>query len=194
MGKQSRTPERDFGRRLRHERTQRGWTQLELARRLATYGINLHPSAIAKIEDHDAEQPRAIRLDEAQAFAEIFGMRIDEMLSPENDVKRAVRTVGAWMASLNDDAEFGRQLLDDLDDTRSLADEVDDAALRGTIDRVRRVARLVIQQLDAAAQEGARMIHPSFQIASLTAAEQAGRPEQAARIVFADGTEAYVDG
>jgi len=80
VARQTRTTAEDFfGTRMRRERERRGWTQAELASKLAAVGVNLHPSAIAKIELRDATRPRTIRLDEAQAIAYILGLPLDEM-------------------------------------------------------------------------------------------------------------------
>jgi transcriptional regulator with XRE-family HTH domain len=73
--------EDQFGLRLRHERTRRGWTQAQVAERLAAGGVVLHPSAIAKMETRDAERPRMITLNEAMAVARIFDLSIDQMFT-----------------------------------------------------------------------------------------------------------------
>lgn len=71
-----------FGRRLRKEREDRAMTQADVARVLEEdHGLRLHATAIAKMEQRDAERPRAIRLYEAQAIAEMFGLTVDEMMS-----------------------------------------------------------------------------------------------------------------
>jgi len=80
VARQTRTTAEDFfGTRMRRERERRGWTQAELASKLAAVGVNLHPSAIAKIELRDVTRPRTIRLDEAQAIAYILGLPLEEM-------------------------------------------------------------------------------------------------------------------
>lgn len=51
------------------------------------HGLKLHPTAVAKMEQRDVEKPRAIRLFEAQAIADMFGSTIDEMVSsPEREI------------------------------------------------------------------------------------------------------------
>lgn len=58
-------------------------TQSDVARVLELeHDLKLHPTAIAKMEQRDAERPRAIRLFEAQAIADLFGLTVDEMTSP----------------------------------------------------------------------------------------------------------------
>lgn len=68
------TAEDWFGLRVRHERERLGWSQAELAERLKDYGVDLHPSAIAKIELRDVDRPRSIRLNEAEALADALGL------------------------------------------------------------------------------------------------------------------------
>ncbi|PVX64973.1 UNVERIFIED_ORG: helix-turn-helix protein [Nocardia globerula] len=79
---------------MRAEREARGWTQLDLAEKLKESGISLHSSAIAKIELRDVDRPRVIRLDEAQAIANLFGLLIDEMFDTED---QRIRSVGNRM-------------------------------------------------------------------------------------------------
>jgi transcriptional regulator with XRE-family HTH domain len=73
--------EDQFGQRLRQERTRRGWTQAQVAEKLAEAGVVLHPSAIAKMETRDSERPRMITLNEAMAVARIFELSIDQMFT-----------------------------------------------------------------------------------------------------------------
>ncbi|MFM9652797.1 helix-turn-helix domain-containing protein [Streptomyces galilaeus] len=71
-----------FGRRLRKEREDRGMTQADIARVLADeHDLKLHPTAVAKMEQRDSEKPRVIRLSEARAIADMFGLTVDEMTS-----------------------------------------------------------------------------------------------------------------
>jgi transcriptional regulator with XRE-family HTH domain len=90
-----------FGQRVRNERERRGWTQAELAERLGRAGLQLHPSAIAKIEIREPKdgKPRAIRLNEATVIAKVLGVPLKKMLlgSPQEvldehgeDLNRAV--------------------------------------------------------------------------------------------------------
>jgi transcriptional regulator with XRE-family HTH domain len=75
MGLQGRM-ETHFRKRIKDERDRRGWSQEELARRLGEHGVAVHASTIAKIET-DA---RAVRLDEAAAIADLFGLSLDALL------------------------------------------------------------------------------------------------------------------
>jgi transcriptional regulator with XRE-family HTH domain len=103
------SPETRFGERVRQERESRGWTQAQLAARLADEGIHLHPSAIAKIEDRHADRPRMIRLDEASAFATVFGTTVDAMTHPpKNEAMRlffAIRELLAPYAAHHERAQ-----------------------------------------------------------------------------------------
>jgi len=103
-----------FGRRLRMEREQRGWTQADVATRLDRMGMKLHSTAIAKMEQRDVQRPRAIRLSEAQAIAELFNMTLDEMLStPDSQFAQLAKDFTQLAAHSDDvtarlDQLFGR--------------------------------------------------------------------------------------
>lgn len=80
-----------FGRRLRKEREDRGMTQADVARVLAVeHDLKLHATAIAKMEQRDVERPRLIRLSEARAIADMFGLTLDEMTSAADEEITAV--------------------------------------------------------------------------------------------------------
>lgn len=68
-------------------------TQADVARVLdIDHGLKLHATAIAKMEQRDVERPRAIRLSEARAIADMFGLTIDEMASAgESEVQAVLR-------------------------------------------------------------------------------------------------------
>ncbi|MFG3702920.1 multiprotein-bridging factor 1 family protein, partial [Micromonospora sp. NPDC047620] len=106
-----------FGRRVRQEREARGWTQADLAERVAALGLHLHPSAIAKIELRDVDRPRAIRLDEADVIAMAFGLSTFEMTETRD---HRIRWVGnrmrVWLGRLIDFlGEDGRYIAGDLE-------------------------------------------------------------------------------
>lgn len=84
--------ETHFRKRLKDERDRRGWSQEELARRLGERGVAVHASTIAKIETN----ARAVRLDEAAAIAELFGLSLDALLGRkvvEDDQDHAMSVV-----------------------------------------------------------------------------------------------------
>lgn len=94
MGLRERT-ESDFGKSVRTERERRGWSQEELAKRLEAKGIeNIYASTIAKIESE--KKPRAVRLAEAMAIAEVFDVSLDALLGRKtrkgNDLAYMVRS------------------------------------------------------------------------------------------------------
>lgn len=70
-------PERAFAASLKRERTERRLRQEDLAQRLAASGLNLHQSAIAKIEIG----ARMIRLGEARVIAQALGLSVEQMTS-----------------------------------------------------------------------------------------------------------------
>ena len=76
------TAEDYFAHRLRAERERRGWSQTELAQRMAEHGVSLHFSAIHKMEQRDAARPRVIRLNEAEAACAALGIPVWQMLAP----------------------------------------------------------------------------------------------------------------
>lgn len=82
MGSDENSPEYRFGQNVRAEREARGWTQADLAAQLRAAGLNLHPSAIAKIELRKPKsgQPRTIRLDEAAVIADVLAVPLWKML------------------------------------------------------------------------------------------------------------------
>ena len=67
-----------FRRTVRQERERRGWSQKELAQRLTERGVPIDASAIAKIESN--KRARVVRLDEAAALADLFGLSIDTLI------------------------------------------------------------------------------------------------------------------
>jgi transcriptional regulator with XRE-family HTH domain len=96
---------------MRRERERRGWTQAELATKLAEVGVNLHPSAIAKIELRDVTRPRAIRLDEAQAIAYLLGLPLEEMARTSIDrFDDLMIYLGQTLIRMRDDATTVNEL------------------------------------------------------------------------------------
>jgi transcriptional regulator with XRE-family HTH domain len=65
-----------FSNRLKLERGNRDWSQAYMAQLLKERGIDLHPTALAKIE---AKQ-RDVRIDEAAAIADLFDIPLDALL------------------------------------------------------------------------------------------------------------------
>lgn len=91
-------PDRPIGveeaaaRRVAYERSRRGWSTDELARRVTEAGCPINQSAIWRIES--GEPRRKITLDEAYALARVFGIEVSDLtqssLAPRiNDVRAA---------------------------------------------------------------------------------------------------------
>jgi transcriptional regulator with XRE-family HTH domain len=80
----STTPARSavFARQVRQRRERRGWSQGELASRLAEVGYPLGQSRVSAIEAPGPE-PRTVSLDQAEAFARVFEVPIEQLLSED---------------------------------------------------------------------------------------------------------------
>lgn len=70
--------EANLARRIEVERERRDWSLTDLARRMTDAGCPLHASAIHKIEKGDP--PRRISLNEAVAFAQVFGLPLGALI------------------------------------------------------------------------------------------------------------------
>jgi transcriptional regulator with XRE-family HTH domain len=66
-----------FAKRIRTEREQRGWTQEQLAEQMSSKnGPPMHWTIVAKIESGT----RAVRINEAAVFADVFDTSVDALL------------------------------------------------------------------------------------------------------------------
>lgn len=69
--------------RLTFERTARGWSRPAMCAALADRGCYLTPQDLYTIESPpEGRAPRAVRVDELMAMAEVFGMPIESMFVP----------------------------------------------------------------------------------------------------------------
>lgn len=76
MGSQTAVENR-FRDNVKHERKRRGWSCAEVSEELRNRGLpHIVPSTISKIESGD----RAVRIDEAAGFADLFGTSTDTLL------------------------------------------------------------------------------------------------------------------
>lgn len=76
MGSQGSVGDR-FRVQVSAERRRRGWSQTELSNRLREVGLlHILASTVAKIENGD----RSVRIDEAHAIAQLFGVSTDALL------------------------------------------------------------------------------------------------------------------
>lgn len=105
------TPEDVFGRRIKAEREARGWTQAELTRRAAEHlGSDPYSSLVAKIESRDVASPRLIRLDEASAFAKVFGLPLDALLASSSGYTEAQAALQHTQNAAGDLSDATREL------------------------------------------------------------------------------------
>jgi transcriptional regulator with XRE-family HTH domain len=92
-----------FRNQLRDQREQKHWKQEDLADKLSAKGIPMHWTTVAKIE----KGSRSVRIDEAAAIADLFGISVDAMLGrrarPRADQGHAL-TVAADTAIRSSDA------------------------------------------------------------------------------------------
>jgi transcriptional regulator with XRE-family HTH domain len=70
-----------LGQRVRAFREARGWTQEELARKMKDLGFTWYQSTAAKTEN----SARPIRVNEAAALADLFEVRIDDLVREDSN-------------------------------------------------------------------------------------------------------------
>lgn len=163
MGNEEKTEslEDRFGRRVRMERERQGWTQMDLAKALEQQGLSLHPSAIAKIELRDVERPRAIRLDEAHAIAQVFGLSIDDMHESQDDrVRWTGNRLRTWLAGLLSVLQEGQLMADEIDALIDMTDESERAGVKELL-MTDRVTALVDSSTQTASTLMSALRHPS---------------------------------
>jgi transcriptional regulator with XRE-family HTH domain len=73
------TPEYFVGVHCKRLREERGWSQGKLGRKLAPLGFEMHQTTVAKLEAGG----RPIRLNEAAAIAEVFGVSLWDLVHGE---------------------------------------------------------------------------------------------------------------
>lgn len=84
MGKQS-SVETRFRERVKRERERRGLSQSDLAKQLSAKGIHsIYATTVAKIESGE----RAVRIDEAAALADLFGVSTDALMGRATTAER----------------------------------------------------------------------------------------------------------
>jgi transcriptional regulator with XRE-family HTH domain len=69
--------------RLVYERNQRDWTTTEVARRLTEAGFKISQSSVWSIEN---DPRRKITFAEAVAFADLYGLKLDELTEIPHDI------------------------------------------------------------------------------------------------------------
>ena len=72
--------ERNLAERIGFEREKRGWSYESTAKRMTDLGFPMQASAVFKIEK--GEPPRRITVDELVGFAQLFDIKVEEILEP----------------------------------------------------------------------------------------------------------------
>lgn len=107
-----------FRKRVANLRNERDWSQAELAKKLTAMGIdNMHNTTVAKIEAGDRE----IKLDEAAALANLFGLSVDSLLGRRQGAHQDLQYA---LGALEDAVFTARNELDRM--SKSLQDRVHD--------------------------------------------------------------------
>ena len=68
--------------RVALEREVRGWSTIELADRVSKAGVKMNQTAVWRIENGTPR--RRINVDEALAFARVFELPLEELMSPSD--------------------------------------------------------------------------------------------------------------
>lgn len=123
--------ERQFGRVIRQMREARGWSQAELAARLASIGFEYHQTTIGKLESG----ARALRIGELFAMSSVFEVQAADLLAAvigqPDHIEGRVREIEEHAARLRED--FVEQLDGYVADQVSIARQLS-AALQGSDD------------------------------------------------------------
>lgn len=131
--------------RLRTERERRGWSQSHLAKQAMAAGTgSMHPATIAKIEAGD----RGVQIDEAVAFANIFGVSVDALVgrvSHSGDLMWAIsKLTGVAHKSIPEIDIINQRIVGELKDVCEYAQYE-----RRSIDGVIQSAAVVCERLSA---------------------------------------------
>jgi transcriptional regulator with XRE-family HTH domain len=110
MGSQKWIDQR-FGKRVKAERDDRGWSQADMAKMLSDRGIQpMHPTTVAKIEAGD----RSVRINEAVGIADLMDVPLDTLLGRDPLEPRGERM--RWLRAIRTTAQSGWALMDRLKD------------------------------------------------------------------------------
>lgn len=99
--KESPEPEKLAGLEIRRLREARGWSQQELARRMASFGYQWHQTMIARIEAGS----RPLRVNELTDFAALFGVTILDLTIPKVSLEDAADEIARLEPELKAAAE-----------------------------------------------------------------------------------------
>ena len=75
--------EANLARRIKRERELIGWSPAKLAQQMTDVGYPLNQSAVWRIENGDP--PRRVNLEEAVGFAKVFGITLEDLITPLGD-------------------------------------------------------------------------------------------------------------
>lgn len=106
MREQYKSLEKDLGNRIQDLRTERGWSQKDLADRLAKEGFHLHQVGISKME----RGTRPVRVAELAALATVLRVTIPELLTMSDAPERVVVARKALEESISEYAAALSQL------------------------------------------------------------------------------------
>jgi len=118
-----------LARRVKYEREKHRWTHTGLAARMTEVGCAMNQSAIWKIEN--GEPRRRITVDEAAAFAKVFGMTVSQLVVDpsvvfEHRLRRFVSHVAREVNNLYNVVEGVEELDEALDRLLDDTDALDD--------------------------------------------------------------------
>lgn len=110
-----------FGQRVRHLREEEGWTQPQMAEKLAEHGLGpMHVTTITKIETGT----RAVRIDEAIGIAALFEVTVDALVGShgpdDTTLMFALMNVSDYIDNVK--AHLGRARRDTMDVLEMLED------------------------------------------------------------------------
>jgi len=87
-------------RRIRYERERRGWSTAELARRVTEAGYRINQSSVWAIES--GEPRRKISLGEAVAFANVFDLDLDELMTVPDERRESFQALLQIVRGMNE--------------------------------------------------------------------------------------------
>jgi transcriptional regulator with XRE-family HTH domain len=146
-----------FGHELQRVRSERGWTQPQMAEKLSATGIAaIHSTTLAKIE----AGTRSVRINEAVAIADLLDVSLDALLGRQ---RPDASTLAFAMTTVMDYArDASNQIVQARGTASDAEDQLEDAAERFEsphIEALQRAARGVAGHLDKAHTQATRLVH-----------------------------------
>jgi transcriptional regulator with XRE-family HTH domain len=146
-----------FGGRLRIERERRGWSQAHVSELLEKRGVNLHSTAVAKVE---AKQ-RDVRIDEAVAIADMLDMPLDALLGRGTQPGTALAYVlRNTIYTARRSAQQISGVAEELDSSLADLDTLDFNGRKGLETELHR-AQAALRKAQAALENTARFVLPA---------------------------------